>query len=90
MSRVPNIIPVSDLRQDATGLLERVQSSREPTVLTHRGRAAAVLLSLAEFDRLERELEILSILARGEQEMQAGQGHDLDDVIAEADEILAP
>jgi antitoxin (DNA-binding transcriptional repressor) of toxin-antitoxin stability system len=40
MARLPNIIPVSDLRQDAAKVLKRIEESREPVVITQRGRAA--------------------------------------------------
>ena len=36
-----------------------------------------------------RELEILKRIARGEKEVRAGKGHDLDDVMADADELLS-
>lgn len=90
MPRVPEIVPVSDLRRSATALLEKVRSSRNPVVLTQGGRAAAVLLSMDEFERRERDVDILRLLAQGEREIAAGQGFDLDDVLAEADELLRP
>ena len=40
-------------------------------------------------ERRERERQVLRLLVRGEQEIAAGDGHDLDDVLAEADAILA-
>lgn len=88
MSHVPELVPVSDLRRSAIDLLKRVSASREPMVVTHRGRAAAVLLSVEEYERRERDVEILRLLAEGEREIAAGHGYDLDDVLAEADDIL--
>ena len=88
MAKVPNIIPVTDLRQDAAAALKRVQTSRQPVVITQRGRAAAVLLSVEEYERGEHERQVLRLVARGEQEIAAGKGFDLDAVLAEADEIL--
>lgn len=88
MSKVPNIIPVTDLRQDAAAALKRLKSSKQPVVITQRGRAAAVLLSMEEYERGEHERQLLRLLARGEQEIAAGKGFDLDAVLAEADSIL--
>ena len=88
MSKVPNIIPVTDLRQDAAAALKRLKSSKQPVVITQRGRAAAVLLSMEEYERGEHERQLLRLLARGEQEITAGKGFDLDAVLAEADSIL--
>ncbi len=88
MTRVPEIVPVSDLRQDAAAVLKRLRESNDPVVVTQRGRAAAVLLSIEEYERKERDFEILSLLARGEKEIESDQGVDLDDVMAEASELL--
>ena len=88
MARVPGLIPISDLRDDVANVLKRVQGSREPLVITQRGRAAAVLLSVREYERGEYERQILRALARGEQEISAGVGYDLDSVLEEADALL--
>jgi len=89
MGKVLNIIPVSDLRKDAAKILKRVGDSKEPVVITQRGRAAAVLLSVEAYERSERDRELLRLLAKGEKEMEAAEGHDLDSVLAEADALLA-
>jgi prevent-host-death family protein len=89
MAHMPDIIPITDIRQDAAAALKRVRSSRQPVVITQRGRAAAVLLSLEAYERSEHERQLLHLLARGEQEITAGSGFDLDEVLAEADALLA-
>jgi prevent-host-death family protein len=89
MSKVPDIVPVSDLRQDAANVLGRVKKSRQPVVITQRGRAAAVMLSIDEYEKGEHEREILKLLVQGDREIAAGRGYDLDDVLADADRILA-
>ena len=89
MGKLLNIIPVSDLRQDAAKVLKRVKDSREPVVITQRGRAAAVMLSVEAFEQSERDKELLRLLAKGERDIEAGEGHDLDSVLAEADALLA-
>ena len=89
MTPIPHIVPVKDLRQDTAAVLKRLQSSAQPFVITQRGRSAAVMLSVAAYERAERERELLRLLVRGEQEIMAGAGHDLEDVLAEADIVLA-
>lgn len=88
MARVPSIVPVSDLRQDVAAVLRRVRSSKEPLVITQRGRAAAVLLSVEAYERAASERELLRLLARGEKEIAKGKGHSLDEVLREADALL--
>ncbi len=89
MPKVPAIIPVTDLRQDAAATLKRVRTSRQPVVVTQRGRAAAILLSVEAYEDREHERELLLLLARGEREIAEGKGHDLASVLAEADRLLA-
>jgi prevent-host-death family protein len=89
MAAVPDIIPVSDLRRDAAATLRRVNRSKQPLVVTQRGRAAAVLVGIEAYQRGERERTILKLLAQGEREVRAGRGADLEDVLAEADELIA-
>jgi prevent-host-death family protein len=88
MTRVPDIVPVSDFRQGAAALLRKVRESRQPVFVTQRGRAAAVLLSVEEYERREQEHELLRLLAQGEVEIAEGKGHSLDDVMTEADVLL--
>ena len=88
MSRTPKIIPISDLRQNASDVVKGVSSSREPVFITQRGRAAAVLVSMEAYEDAQRELEVLRLLARGEKEIDGGIGHELDEVLKEADRFL--
>ena len=44
---------------------------------------------IESFRRAESEREILAALARGEQEIAEGMGCDLDEVLAEANRLLA-
>jgi prevent-host-death family protein len=89
MAKIPSIIPVSDRRKDAVGVLKRTRTTDEPVFITQRGRAAAVLMSIGAFERWLKEREILLQLASGEREIAGGVGHDLDSVLAEADKFLA-
>lgn len=89
ISKLPAIIPVSDLEQDATSVLERLRHSGAPAVITEKGREAAVLIDIETFRKSEAEREILAALARGEQEIAEGMGYELDEVLAEADRLLA-
>jgi prevent-host-death family protein len=88
MTKIPNIIPITDLRQDATSIIKRVTASREPLVITQRGRAAAVMVSMEAYEHSQHELGLLRLLARGEKEIEAGKGYNLDAVLAEADSLL--
>jgi len=88
MNKVPHIVPVTDLRQDAAAILKTLQESGEPYVITQRGRAAAVLVSIDAYEKNQEERELLRLMAVGEKEIAAGKGHSLKSVLKEADELL--
>jgi len=88
MPNAPKIIPISDLRQNASDVVKNVSSSREPVFITQRGRAAAVMVSMEVYKNAQHEMDILHLLAKGEKEIEAGTGYELDDVMREADLYL--
>jgi prevent-host-death family protein len=88
MPNAPRIIPISDLRQNASEVVKSVSASREPVFITQRGRAAAVLVGMEAYKNSQYEMDILHLLARGEKEIAAGAGYELDDVLKEADHYL--
>jgi PHD/YefM family antitoxin component YafN of YafNO toxin-antitoxin module len=69
--------------------LEGRREIKKPFVITQRGRATAVLMSLDAYQRSEAERDLLLLLARGEKEIAAEVGHSLGAVLAEADALLA-
>jgi PHD/YefM family antitoxin component YafN of YafNO toxin-antitoxin module len=85
----PHTIPLVDPHHDAAIALKRIRGSRRPLLITQTGKAAAVMLSIEAYQHAEREMHILRSLARGEREIAARKGHDLDDVLEEADRLLA-
>ncbi len=88
MNKIPEIIPLSDLRQEAAGVIKRLQEKDSPVVITQRGRAAAVLISMDGYERLTQNQELLSLLIQGEKEIESGAGQSLEDVMAEAEGLL--
>ena len=88
MASAPKIIPISDLRQNASDVMKIVASTREPVFITQRGRAAAVMVSMEVYENAQNQMDILHLLAKGEKEVAAGTGYELEDVLKEADLYL--
>ena len=86
--KIPDIISVTDLRQDAAAVLKRLQASPGPLVVTQRGRAIAVIQSIDAYEKSEHERELLHLLAVGEKEIAESEGHTLSSVLKEADALL--
>jgi len=84
-----NIIPLSGLRQDAAKLLKQLQKDKDPIIIIQKGRVSAVLLGVEAYEEFEHEKKILRLLTKGEKEIEAGLGYDLDSVLAEADALIS-
>lgn len=69
-----DIKPVSEFRANAAQMLEQVRSSGRPLVLTQRGKSAAVLLDVRQYERLRDELDLLRDVRAAEEQLSAGQG----------------
>jgi len=86
--KIPEIIPVSDLRQDAASILKKLQNSQDPLVVTQRGRAIAVIQSIDAYEQAEHERHLLHLLAVGEKEVTEGKGSTLTSVMQSAAGLL--
>jgi antitoxin YefM len=69
-----DIRPLSEFRANAAALVQQVRKTRRPLVLTQRGRSAAVLLDIAEYERLVERAELLEDIAFAEEQIAAGEG----------------
>ena len=76
-----DIQPVSEFRARTSALLDQVHESGRPLVLTRRGRGAAVVLDIGEYQRLLEELEELRDVQRGLADVEAGRVVDHEDVV---------
>ena len=89
MGKLMNILPVSDLRQDAAKILKQLRDKKDPIIITQRGRAAAVMIGVEAYEKSEHDKELLRLLAKGDREIESGEGYELDTVLAEADLLLS-
>jgi hypothetical protein len=46
------------------------------------------MVNMEAYEHCQHQQELLRLLARGEKEIEAGQGYDLDTVLAEADSLM--
>ncbi len=54
------MVPVRELRADLARVIDRVADLREHVIVTRRGKPAAVLIPVDEYQALEETAEILS------------------------------
>jgi len=80
-------IALADLGRNTAGVVDELRRTDEPVIIIDDGGPAAVMLSVEAFERDARERQLL-LLVRGEEEIAAGVGHEIDDVMADADALL--
>ena len=69
----PTVKPVTELKRHATRIIEQLDESRTPLLITERGRAAAVMLDVESYRSMLRKLELLEGIARGERAIADGR-----------------
>lgn len=82
-------LPVREFRADLARLLDDVADRREHVTITRRGRPAAVLVPVDEYEALEETADLLSDadalddIREGLADLQAGRVVTLDEVRAQ-------
>ena len=87
--KIPEIVPVSDLRKRAAEVLEKLQDSEDPVVVTQRGHIVAVMQSLESYEKTQKEHAMLMGILEGELDIAEGKTHSFEEVMAEARAILS-
>ncbi len=73
-----DVKPLSEFRTNVTACIRQIRQTRRPMVITHHGKSAAVLLSVAEYERLLQKMEVLEDIRLAEDQLARGEGisHD--------------
>ena len=69
-----DIRPLSEFRTHAASLVQQVRETKRPLVLTQRGHSTAVVLDVAEYERLLEQVEILRDIRTAEHQLAEGHG----------------
>lgn len=89
LNAMAETVPVRELRNELAAVIDRVADLREHIVITRRGRPAAVLIPVDEYDALEETAEILSdtdtlaAIEQGMREVERGETVTLAELKAE-------
>ena len=79
-----DVRPISEFKTRTSKIVEHVQRSRRPVLLTRRGRGVAVLLDLDEYERLVDRAAFIEAVKAGAKAAEDGDLHEQ----AEAEDIL--
>ncbi len=75
-----DIVPIGELKAHLSERIRDLRGRRRPLVVTQNGKAAAVLLSPEEFDRLPRQSRFVAAVQEGLDQADAGKVVDHDEV----------
>jgi antitoxin YefM len=82
MDFTEDVRPVSDLRRKAHQMVARARKSRKPMLITQRGRSAAVLVAVEEWEEREARRELLEAILRGERDFSEARVVEEKDALA--------
>lgn len=69
---MPNIRPISDLRNKSNEISEFCKKNREPVYITKNGVGVMVVMSIDLFEQQQAQIEIYGKLAEAESEIENG------------------
>ena len=86
---MPQIRPVSDLRNNFTEISRIIHESREPVFLTKNGFGHMVVMSIAQYEKQQHDGDIFFKLKEAEAEAKATtKRYTLDEVMRKAEERI--
>lgn len=78
-----DVQPLSAFRANAAGFLDQVRETKRPLFLTQRGKSAAVLLDVGQYEALIEEVEVVRDIQKAKAELAVGQGLSHEEVVRE-------
>ena len=64
---------VTTLKRQATKILSELHSSKEPVLITEHGQPSAYLVDVDDFEFMQKRMQILEAIAKGEQAISHGE-----------------
>ncbi len=83
-----DLIPVSDFRIRTAEVVAKLKKNKRPIILTQRGRSAAVLEDVREYERRVERLELLEAILDGIRAAERGTVVSHSKAMAELDKVL--
>lgn len=79
---LPALKPVTEIKRHATEIIDQLRADRVPVLITEHGKEAAVMLDVATYKGMLHRLELLEVIAKGEQAFTEGRASNHADVKA--------
>jgi prevent-host-death family protein len=82
MNLIEDIQPVTYLKGNAAHLLQQVNETRRPVIITQNGLARAVLQDPASYENMRNTIALLKLMVQGEEDIRAGRLVEQDQVFS--------
>ncbi len=69
-----DVEPITALKRDAAGLIERARARRAPILITQNGRATAVLQDAASYEADRQAFALLALALQGDRDIAESGG----------------
>jgi len=73
---LPDVRPVSDLRQNMAEVMESIDTENRPVILTKHGRGRYILLSIEDYNRITAANVLYEAIDEGIADIEAGHVSD--------------
>ena len=73
---LPNVRPISDLRQNMAEITKSIDTENRPVILTKHGRGKYILLSIEEYNRIVASSELYKAIDEGVADVESGRISD--------------
>ena len=69
-----DIQPLSEFRANVASFIDKVRKTKRPLVITQRGKSAAIMMDVVEYEKLIEKLELLTDIHIAESQLKRGEG----------------
>jgi len=75
-----DVVPLSDMKVNPGRIVDQVDETRRPVLLTKRGRGVAVVQAVADYEAETQERSFMRAVVQGLMDLEEGRETDLVDV----------
>ena len=69
-----DIQPLSEFRSKVAFYFDKVKKTKRPLIITQRGKSAAVLLDVSEYESMVDKIEVIEDIKLSEKQLSEGKG----------------
>lgn len=84
-----DIEPLSKFRKKSADFIKRLHDDKQPIVLTHHGKSAAVLMDVSEYERFSKKIELLEDLLEAKQQVQENNTYTMNEAKSRIEKHLS-